>query len=107
MIIGRFFVDAKLRARTAYALTDRRAIIVTGLWGRSVRSIDLRAVPEIGFAESSNRVGTLTFGASDPFASFNRGSRNRPPQFEIIENGRAVYEKARAIQLRAKNPPNG
>lgn len=103
LIVGRFFVDAKLRARTAYALTERRAIIIAGLRTRSVRSIDLHAVPEIAFSESSNGVGTITFGTS---AAFNNGTRNQPPQFEIIENARAVYEQVRAVQLRTKQLPD-
>ena len=32
LIVGRFFVDAAIRARTLYGLTNRRAIIISGLF---------------------------------------------------------------------------
>ena len=46
LIFGRFFVDAKSRARTAYGVTDRRIVVVAGLRSRSVRSLPLSAVPD-------------------------------------------------------------
>jgi hypothetical protein len=44
LIVGRFFVDALQRARTYCALTNERAIIVSGLLGQKVKSLPLRTV---------------------------------------------------------------
>src|SRR5687768_4174774 len=42
LIAGRFLVEARQRAATAYAITNQRAIIVSGLFSRSVKSLSLR-----------------------------------------------------------------
>lgn len=47
LIIGPFFADAYLRARARYAVTDQRALIVTNLWNRQVKSVSLRTLREI------------------------------------------------------------
>jgi hypothetical protein len=40
-LVGRFFADSFYRSRLVFGLTDRRAIILAGVFGRSVQSIDL------------------------------------------------------------------
>ncbi len=102
LIVGRFFYDAAARARTAYALTNRRAIIISGIFSRQIRSIDLRSIPELGFRESSDGSGTISFGAPESPMSSRSGSRNICPQFEFIENARPIFEKARGIHLMSK-----
>jgi hypothetical protein len=66
ILIGRFFVDALMRARTEYAVTNRRAIIVSGFFSRNVKSIDLKTTSEISISERGDKSGTITFGAT-PF----------------------------------------
>lgn len=103
LIVGRFFFDAAVRSRTAYALTNRRAIIISGFVIRQVRSVDLRSIPELGFRESASGSGTITFGTPEPWMSSRRtGTVNNVPQFEFIEDARPVYEKARCIHLTGK-----
>ena len=96
IVFGRFFVDAKMRANTEYAVTNRRAIIVSGLFSRSVRSIDLQSTPEITLSEKADNSGTINFGP----VPYGWGSRRDPwsfgmpsqSAFEMIENARSVYE---------------
>jgi hypothetical protein len=95
MLIGRFFVDAMMRARTEYAITNRRAIIVSGLFSRNVRSIDLKTTSEISLSERRDNSGTITFGAT-PFGAMRRYSwssnpTSGTPAFEMIEDIRSVY----------------
>ena len=40
MVFGRFFVDALQRAKTFYGVTNERVIIVSGLFGRKVKSLN-------------------------------------------------------------------
>src|SRR5688572_9125120 len=40
LVIGRFMVDARMRARTFYGVTNERIIIVSGLFSRQVKSFN-------------------------------------------------------------------
>jgi hypothetical protein len=51
LIIGRFFADAYLRARTCYGVTDQRVLIVTNLWNLQVKSVSLRTLGDISLRE--------------------------------------------------------
>lgn len=98
IIFGRFFLDTKNRQTVEYAVTNRRAIIVSGLFTRKVRSINLNSTPEITVAEKADRSGTISFGAAPPYGSWMQGNgmwfpgTPSQPAFEMIENVRSVYE---------------
>jgi Bacterial PH domain len=95
MIIGRFFVDAKMREVTEYAVTNRRAIIVSRLFSTKTQSVDLKATPEITLDERADRSGTITFGTVQNYGR----RRSVQPSFEMIEDARQVYniiEQARS-----------
>ncbi|MDV6330119.1 hypothetical protein [Asticcacaulis sp. 201] len=64
MIFGRFFVDAAARAKTAYAVTDRRIIITCG---NSVQSLTLNNLPQIELKTGANGRGSIIFGQSNLF----------------------------------------
>jgi len=97
ILVGRFFADAMMRARTEYGLTNRRAIIVSGFFSRSVKSVDVRTIPEILLSEKRDGSGTITFGAT-PFGWWMQrnpwgfGSSSATPAFEMIEDVRSVYK---------------
>jgi len=107
MIVGRFFVDALVRARTIYALTDRRAIIVSGLRSPTVRSVELARIPELGLAERANGTGTITFGPPGPGAAWFGGmpwpgvAAKLTPAFELVAEVRTVYQRVREAQAAA------
>ena len=44
---GRFFVEARQRAKTYYAVTNRRMIVVSGLVNRTVKSLDLSTLHDV------------------------------------------------------------
>lgn len=104
LIFGRFLVDAKTRAKTAYGLTDRRIIIVSGLFSRSVKSLQLRTVSDITLDEKSDGTGTITFGPSHPMARWVGGaawpgaSSYFGPAFDMISRARDVYKRIRDAQ---------
>jgi len=103
ILVGRFFIDAITRAKTEYAVTNRRAIIVSGLFSRSVKSIDLRSTSEIALNERGDKSGTITFGAT-PFGWWMRsnpwgfGSSSATPSFEMIEDVRSVYKTIEQVR---------
>jgi len=104
MIVGRFFVDAKQREKTYYALTSERVIILSGLFRNNIRSMRLKNLSDINISVKSNGSGTITFGASHQvdrwyswFASPGVG-RYTPPEFEMIDKAKQVYDLFRKIQ---------
>jgi hypothetical protein len=109
LLIGRFFVDAVMRARTEYGLTGRRAIIVSGFFSRNVKSIDLRTTPEILLSEKRDGSGTITFGATPfgwwmPRNPWSFGSSLGTPVFEMIKDVRSVYRIIDQIRAAKAGP---
>lgn len=99
LIVGRFFVDAGLRARTLYGLTNRRAIIISGLFSRTIRSLPLRTLADISLQVRSDRSGTILLGRPLPYSSWSSGTRwpggnqYSTPAFEMIPNAKAVHDQ--------------
>jgi hypothetical protein len=110
LIVGRFFVDARMRDSSNYAVTDRRVLILSGLFRRENESLILRNVPEISVvqARDNSGSGTISFGSLPSFAAFSGGFAGwpggrcgLPPQFEMIVDVAAVAALARDAQRRA------
>jgi hypothetical protein len=104
IIFGRFFVDARARAKTFYAVTSDRIIILSGLFSRQVKSLQLRTLSDVSFTQKSDGSGTITFGPTS-FSTFlnNPGSswpsaRSAVPAFEMIDRVREVYDTIRRAQ---------
>jgi hypothetical protein len=103
IVFGRFLADAKMRQSTEYAVTDRRAIIVSGLFTHKIRSINLQSSAEITLSEKADKSGTITFGAA-PFGWWMQRdlwypSGSSQPAFEMIEDVRSVYDIIEKVKL--------
>lgn len=107
ILVGRFFVDMLIRSRSEYVLTDRRAVIESGLLFRSKRSANLAATPEIRLRGGTRGRGSVEFGSGSPFAMMPRSwpgmSRYLPPAFEMIDDAESVYTLALDAQHRAQS----
>ncbi len=55
MAVGRFFVDARRRASTWYAVTNMRALIISGKELGRVQSVNLRSLQEITFTRRADK----------------------------------------------------
>src|SRR5262249_2338283 len=66
LIVGRLFADLWYRSRLIYGVTDRRAIILSGMRRRSVRSIYFSSLITLKLEERRNRSGTIYFGEERP-----------------------------------------
>ena len=95
---GRFFVDARARARTWYGVTSQRILIVNGLFSRQIKSLQLRTLTDVSLTERGDRSGTILFGpniamnyllAANPLPI---GGRYGPPSFDLIERAKDVYD---------------
>ena len=103
MVAGRFLVDIHTRARTHYTLTNRRAVIETGLFRKVRRVVNLASVPEITYRAGRRATGSIMFGSPSPFygmlpASWPGSSRMLPPSFDIIDDAETIYELALSAQ---------
>jgi len=106
LVIGRFFVDARMRSRTRYGLTNGSIIIVTGRSTGPVRSLLLRTLNEISLTEKADGSGTITFGPqllggrlAPP--GWPGSTRYAAPAFEMIEGVKKVYDLIRKTQKEA------
>lgn len=123
------------RRKTAYALTDQRAIIVSGLFKQKAKSFGLNAVNFTALTEPSKGKATIIFGQVDPdqygandsaqqqaeinvwrrfgykFELFEVGDGSplkRPVlgRFEYIEDAKAVYDQLKgAINIKPPQTP--
>jgi hypothetical protein len=98
-VLGRFFVDAWLRAKTHYGLTNRRVIIVSGIISRTVESLNLKTLREISVQDRGDHIGTIMFGRPHPFASWYGGmqwpgmGQYKTPSFDFIQDAKLVHDK--------------
>ena len=69
LAIGRFFVDRWQRSTIYYAVTDSRAIILTGESADDIQSVYLSTLKEVTYTHRGDDTGTLEFDrrASSPF----------------------------------------
>jgi hypothetical protein len=108
LIFGRFIVDAWVRARTIYGLTDTRALVLRRLAGERLAAAGLD--DEVRIKTQADGRGTLEFGAQrNPFSGM-RGVAGWMPslsdqvRFIGIENVMDVY---RRINPQLVNPLAG
>jgi hypothetical protein len=102
--VGRFFIDAYIRSKTVYGVTNERILIISGLLSRTTKSLPLHTLSEISLQQYRNGSGTITFGAGLPFAGFYRGfawpgmDQRLPPAFDGIPEANHVYTLIRQTQ---------
>ncbi len=98
LVIGRFWVDAWMRAHTFYGLTEDRVLIVSGTYRRQAKSLNLSTISDVTLTEYANGGGLITFGPSLPMFAAMQGmpwpgmSQFLPPSFELPSDARAVYQ---------------
>jgi hypothetical protein len=106
MIFGRFWVEARMRAHTFYGLTEDRVIIVSGIYRRQAKSLNLDTITDVTLTEYRNGGGLITFGPTLQMFAALQGtswpgmSQFLPPSFALASDARAVYQ--RINEARAK-----
>jgi Bacterial PH domain len=108
LIFGRFWFDSRQRAATTYGVTSERVVIISGVFRRSVKSLDLDTMTDITLQERSRGGGIINFGTVPPmFAPFAAGGWPWPgmptlPNFELDGQAREVYEIIRQARRDSK-----
>lgn len=104
-VFGRFIADAKKRGKTFYGVTPDRVLILSGLFSPELRSLNLRAIPEIALSFHADGSGTISFGSSVFPAVSLRGwpgaERMLPPAFECIDGPQEVHRLILTQQKKA------
>jgi hypothetical protein len=103
LIFGRFIYDSKKRAKTFYGLTDQRAIIVSGLFSKDIKSLNLKTLSDVSLSEKADGYGTIIFGQENQMMSMFMGGGfpgmgTTTPKFELIEGAKQVYNQLREQQ---------
>jgi len=102
-IFGRFLIDKWQREKTVYGLTNERVLIISGLFTRTVKSLNLRTLSDVSLNERSDGSGTITFAQGNPYSWRFQGMGGWPgmqaaPAFELIARAKEVYEAIRSAQ---------
>ena len=108
-IFGRFLVDAYIRKRMHYAVTNQRILISRLSPFTAFTSLSLDRLPELRLTEGRNGRGTIYFGQQAQGLSRNgfgvwTPSLDSTPQFISIDDAQNVYGKIqRAIRPSSSN----
>lgn len=106
-VVGRFFIDAKQRANTCYGLTDDRIIILSGVFKKSVKSLNIKTLFDIEYVQRKDGSGTINMGPKNQMMMWGPGMNWWPgsgatPSLEMIQDVRQVYSMIIEIQRRTQ-----
>jgi len=87
-------------------VTTERIIIVSGLFSRQTKSLQLRTLSDISLIERSDGIGTVTFGLQHPIAQrlpsdWPGASVYAAPAFDMIDRAKEIYDLIRQTQKTA------
>lgn len=99
MTLGRFWIDARRRARTLYAVTSRRIVVIGA---REQSSIELDNLGETRLVRSKDGTGSIYFGPDNGWFGRSWSWTGKPASsaFEKIDDVDVVYagiRKARQL----------
>lgn len=102
-VFGRFVVDAKQRENTMYGITEDRIIIKSGIFNKSVKTLNIRTISDIEYTEKNDGSGTISIGPKNPMMVWGNGMNWWPgmkpnPQLDLIPNVRKVYNQIIELQ---------
>ncbi|MFN8697724.1 MAG: hypothetical protein ACK500_08415 [Flavobacteriales bacterium] len=94
--IGRFLVDMRKRSRTVYGITPNRIIIISGIFFREVKSVNIHALPDLSIHQRTDKSGTITLGQTDPRYVMTEAMHwpgvKPTPRLELIPDVKRVFE---------------
>ncbi|MFC4634800.1 PH domain-containing protein [Dokdonia ponticola] len=100
---GRFIIDAKQRAHTFYGITEDRIIIKSGVFSKSIKSLQIKTLSDIEYNEKNDGSGTISIGPKNPMMIWGNGMNWWPgmkanTQLDSIPEVRKVYNQIIEIQ---------
>ena len=106
LMLGRFWVDARQRAETYYALTDSRVIIISGVFSRSTRSLNVRTLSDVSLTKKRNGSGTISFGPINPMFAW-WGFAGWPGMGRYAPSSRTGRQRRRSLREDSGRPEIG
>jgi hypothetical protein len=107
MTIGRFFMDARKRANTAYGITSERIIIKSGIVNSEIKSLHIRTLSDITLTQKTDNTGTISLGPTDFRYAMMQGMEwpgvKQPPRLELIPDVKTVYDMIIDLQRGAQH----
>jgi hypothetical protein len=112
MLIGKLFIGPIRRSKTAYAVTNQRIIIFSGISKRNIKSVTLDALNDMSVSIRKNGKGTIRLGNSigTPWNSRYTGHQYYlversiyVPEFEMIEDVKMVYDLIKKLKNEKKS----
>jgi len=102
-VFGRFLWDSAQRKNTFYGITNERVIILSGLFHKQVKSLNIKTLSDISVTEKANGQGTISLGPSSFMESMYGGMAwpgvpQGAPKLESIEDAKRVYNILRDAQ---------
>ena len=91
VLVGRYVADLWYRSRLIYGVTDRRAIILSGIRRRSVQSIYLSSLSILKLEERQDRSGTIYFNQPSSYYYRDNTWGGVGTQFFRIADAKKVY----------------
>lgn len=104
--VGRIALEAWLRLRTRYAVTDRRVLIIQGVNQPTIQSIDLTPTTQVTSDLRGDGSGSLSFGEGQLVATGRRGRTRRlpPPAFDDIPDAQQAYALIQRVMHTQQTP---
>jgi hypothetical protein len=107
IVVGRFFVDAYVRRKTFYAVTNERVLAVSEAFGRKVRTLSLRTLPEMMLREGRDGSGDILFGPPGPYDMWSGVGwpgmgAYQSARFESLSDVRAVFNLIQDAQQKVR-----
>lgn len=117
MVFGRFLIDAWLRGRTYYGLTNQRVIVVMQFFDKKVKSLDIAFPYELEMVEKRDGSGSITFLSpeeagkksrqSSPFKALEElqnMNSDAQTKLEKVSNIRHIHNLIREAHQAASRP---
>jgi len=91
LVAGRFFLDAWIRRRIYYAVTNKRVLILRSAPFSKFSAMSFGQLRDTNLTESANGRGTIRFATKD-FSGWIP-ALDSTPQFLAIEDARRVFDQ--------------
>jgi len=104
-IAGRFLVDAWIRSKTSYAVTNQRILIARSEPFGKLVALSLSRLPNVELQQDASGRGTLRFGPATPFWGYGglggwtvwTPALDPTPQFIAVENAQSVFTQVQNL----------